>query len=181
MRGPLTFVSVDETLYPYRRKIGIKQCNPVKPAMYGLLYRSLCYAEVPYTYFTLRYNGKSDSPDNEYYIRGADEYTKYLVNKFLRYNKLKGRNMSLDRYFISITLIQWCLEKKSIVGTMRTDKKGIPKEMKELRDREENSTKYCHSEDNKFLLLSYLDKKKAGKCNSAFKYAQKCWGNARQE
>ena len=40
MRGPSTFVSVDETLYPYRRKIGIKQCNPVKPAMYGLLYRS---------------------------------------------------------------------------------------------------------------------------------------------
>ena len=37
---------------------------------------------------------------------------------------------------------------------MRTDRKRIPKEMKELRDRDEKSTKYCHSEDNKLLLVS---------------------------
>ena len=68
--------------------------------------QKLCYAEVPYTYFTLRYNDKSDSPDNEYYIRGADEYTKYLVNKFMRYNKLKGRNISLDRYYVNPVVLR---------------------------------------------------------------------------
>ena len=31
---------------------------------------------------------------------------------------------------------------------MRTDRKGIPKEIKKLRDPELKSTKYCHSEDN---------------------------------
>ena len=166
MRGPSTFVSVDETLYPYRGKIGLKQYNPSKPAKYGLLYRSLCDAVVPYTYYTLPYNGKPDSPDNEFYVTGTDEYTKYLVTNFLRYNKLSGRNISLDRYFTSVTLAQWCLEKKiSIVGTMRTDRKGIPKEMKNVNDREEKSTKYCHSEDNKLLLVSYVDKKKSGKKN----------------
>ena len=66
MLGPSTFVSVDKTLYPYRGKIGIKQYNPSKPAKYGLLYRNLCDAEVPYIYFTLPYNGKPYSPDNEY-------------------------------------------------------------------------------------------------------------------
>ena len=86
-------------------------------------------------YFTLPYNGKPDSPDNEYSITGTDEYTKYLVNNLMRCNKLTGRNISLDCYFASITLVQWCLEKKiSIVGTMRTDRKRIPKGMKELSD-----------------------------------------------
>ena len=65
---------------------------------------------------------------------------------------------------------------------MRTDRRGIPKEMKESRDREEKSTKYYHSEDNKLLLVSYVGKKKTGKkCNNAFNYAQKGLGNARQE
>ena len=31
---------------------------------------------------------------------------------------------------------------------MRTDRKGVPKDMKKLRDPELKSTKYCHSEDN---------------------------------
>ena len=91
MRGSWTFVSVDETLYPYRRKIRIKYYNPLKPAKYGLLYRGLCDAVVLYAYFMLPCNGKPDSPDNEYYIAGTDEYTKYFVNNFLRYNKLTRR------------------------------------------------------------------------------------------
>ena len=83
------------------------------------------------------------------------------------------------QYYISPLVY---VEKLSIVGTMRTDRRGIPKEMKELRDREEKSTKYYHSEDNKLLLVSYVGKKKTGKkCNNAFNYAQKGLGNARQE
>ena len=124
-----------------------------------------CWSSI-YTYFTVPHNGKPDSPDNEYYVTGTDEYTKYLVNNFLRYNKLKGRNISLDRHFTSITLAQWCLEKRiSTVRTMRTDRKEMPKKMKESRDREEKPTKYCHSEDNKLLLVSYIDKKKKSKKN----------------
>ena len=37
-RNPLPYVSVDETLYPYRGRIGMKQYNPSKPAKYGLLH-----------------------------------------------------------------------------------------------------------------------------------------------
>ena len=58
-------------------------------------------------------NNKPCSPDNEYYVTGADEYTKYLVKSFLRYSKLTGRNIKLDRYFTSITSAQSCLEKKN--------------------------------------------------------------------
>ena len=37
-RNPSPYVSVDETLYPYRGRIGMKQYNPSKSKKYGLLY-----------------------------------------------------------------------------------------------------------------------------------------------
>ena len=52
-RYPSSYLAVDKTLYPYCGRIGLKQYNPSKPAKYGLLYRSLCHATVPYTYFSL--------------------------------------------------------------------------------------------------------------------------------
>ena len=52
-------------------------------AKYGLLYRILCDAEVPYTYSTLPYVRKPEVIGaNDYYVTGCDEYTKWLVNKF---------------------------------------------------------------------------------------------------
>ena len=66
----------------------------------------------------------------------------------------------------SVTLAEWCLERNiTIVGTLKSDRKGIPKEMKGVADREEKSTAFCYSEDEKTMLLSYIDKKKKGKKN----------------
>ena len=63
---------------------------------------------------------------------------------FLRYNKIAGKNISLDRNFTSAILGKWYLEKLvSIVNTMRRDWKGILREMKVLGNREEKSTKFC--------------------------------------
>ena len=161
------YVSVDKTLYPYRGRIGMKQYNPSKPAKYGLLYRSLCDAKVPYTYSTLPYAGKPEVIGaNYYYVTGCDEYTKWLVNNFQIYGTLQGRNISLIRYFTSVTLAEWCLERNiTIVGTLKFDRKVISKEMKGVADREEKSTAFCYSEDKKAMLLSYIEKKKKDKKN----------------
>ena len=134
VRYPLPFLAVDETLYPYRGRIGIKQYNPTKPAKYGLLYRSLCNAVVPYTYFTHPYSGKPSQINEEswkYYVKWTDEYTKYLVNGTSEYTSFSGCNISLDQYFNSISLAIWAIEKGlTLVGTMQLDRKGIPKEIK---------------------------------------------------
>ena len=50
---PSAYLAIDETLYPCRGRVGIRQYNPNKPAKYGLLYYSLCDSLVQYTYFTL--------------------------------------------------------------------------------------------------------------------------------
>ena len=64
MRNPSYHLAIDKTLHPFRGRIRMKQYNPSKPAKYGLLYRSLCDAVVPYTYITLPYAGKPDDINN---------------------------------------------------------------------------------------------------------------------
>ena len=166
-RTPSFYTSIDETLYPYRGHIGLKQYNPSKPSKYGLLYRSLCDASTPYTYWTLPYAGKPDVLGSEFYVTGTDEYTKYLVEKFSNHGSLVGRNISLDRYFTSISIAEWCLSKKiTIVGTMRHDRKGIAQEIKSLDEREEKSVKWWYKEsDEKNMIVSFVDKKKKGMKN----------------
>ena len=166
MRYPTSYLAIAETLYPYRGRIGMKQYNPSKPAKYGLLYRSLCDASLPYTYYSLPYGGKPEEMNDEYrkyYVTGTDNYTIYLVEEFSKLNSLEGCNISMDRYFTSVTLARWATEDKfSIVGTMRLDRKGIPKDFKCTNGRDEKSTEFIYGKDagdENIMLVSYIDKK----------------------
>ena len=72
----------------------------------------------------------------------------------------------MDRYFTSITLADWATMKHfSIVETMPLDRKEIPKEIKSMEGREEKSTIYAYQSNGDGLLVSCVDKKKAGKKN----------------
>ena len=48
---------------------------------------------------------------------------------------------------------------------MRLDRKGIPKEIKSLENRDERSVLHIFNNDEKILLVWYIDKKKSGKRN----------------
>ena len=163
-RVPSPYVSIDETLYPYRGKVSMRQYNPNKPAKYGILYRSLSDAVVPYTYYTLPYAGKpNEINDNSHYVTGTDKCTEYLVDGLQEHVDLSGRNISMDRYFTSMTIAAYLLERNiTLVGTLRTDRVGIPKEIKDVKDRDHPSTKYCYDKEGKALLISYVVKKKSG-------------------
>lgn len=164
MRIPSDLLALDETLYPFRGRIGIKQYNPKKPAKYGLLYRSISDAERPYTYYTLPYAGKPNVVTQESeYVTGTDNYTKYLVKGLERCVDLRGRNLSIDRFFTSVTIAEWLRNRGlTVVGTLRSDRKGIPHEVKKTDGRDDKSTKYFYCEDINSLLISYVIKKKSG-------------------
>lgn len=164
LRIPSDLLSLDETLYPYRGRISIKQYNPNKPAKYGLLYRSISDAEKPYTYNTLPYAGKPHNitPQSEY-VTGTDNYTKYLVKGLERQVNIKGRNLSIDRYFTSVTIAEWLLNRGlTVVGTLRHDRRGIPEGIKKVTGRDDKSTKYFYCEGIKSIMVSYAIKKKTG-------------------
>ena len=84
----------------------------------------------------------------------------------------------MDRYFTLVIVAKWALEKKITivatmlldrkVATMRIDRKGIPKEIKSLENREERSVLHVFDSDEKIHLASYIDKKMSSKKNVVF-------------
>eukprot|EP00112_Aurelia_sp_Birch-Aquarium-sp1_P024842 Seg801.3 transcript_id=Seg801.3/GoldUCD/mRNA.D3Y31 product="hypothetical protein" protein_id=Seg801.3/GoldUCD/D3Y31 len=112
------------------------------PAKYGVLYRSISESVDRYTYYSLMQAGKPHGAPNQYYINTSDGYTMYLVDGLSNFVDIRGRNISLDRFFTSIPVARECLERKiTIVGTVKSNRRGIPKEILQTNEREAPSTK----------------------------------------
>ena len=74
----------------------------------------------------------------------------------------------MDRYFTSVPLSEWLIERKiMVVGTMKENRVGIPPGIKGIQDRAERSTVFLYNKDNgkNKMLISYTDKKKSGMKN----------------
>ena len=75
---------------------------------------------------------------------------------------LKGTNISMDRYCTSIPLVEWLCDKNiACIGTLNSNQKGLPKEIKETKGREENSWISCKSDKDEVTLNSYVVKSKS--------------------
>ena len=75
---------------------------------------------------------------------------------------LKGTNIFMDRYYTSIPLAEWLYDKNiTCIGTLNSNRKGLPKEIKETKGREENSWISCKSDKGEVTLNSYVLKTKS--------------------
>ena len=163
---PGEFLSIDETLYPMRHQIAFRQYNPDKPAKYGMLFKSLNAAGFPYLHRTIVYSGRPEGEPNEYYNKGTSSYVKALVNGTERHVSLQGRNISMDRLYTSISTTRWLLSHNiTMIGTMQSNRSGIPNEIKSMNDREDLSTIIYWCDDTNTVLSSYVVKTKSGKKN----------------
>ena len=153
---PTEYLSLDETLYPMRTQISFKQYSPNKPARYGLLFKSLNDARFSCTYKTLVYAGKPISEPSEYFVKGTENYIKSLVTRVEQDLPLQGRNIPMDRLYISIATARWLLEHNvTSTCTLMTNRVRIPKEAKLVQGRADNSTRIFFLEyDEKDLVLS---------------------------
>jgi len=159
---PDQFLSIDETLYPMRHQIAFRQYNPDKPAKYGLLFKSLNSAGLPFLHRTVVYSGKPEGEPNQFYIKGTNNYVKKLVTDTKRVVPLQGRNISMDRLYTGLPISKWLLENKiTMIGTLMSNRVGIPPEIKSVKDREELSTEIYWSDDNNTVLSSYVVKTKS--------------------
>ena len=72
----------------------------------------------------------------------------------------------MDRYFTRVTIAHYLKEKKmTLVGTMRGNRKGIPKELVEMQNRDDKDIKFVYANEDDMMLTSYVVKKKSGKRN----------------
>ena len=101
-----------------------------------MLYRSISDGTVSYTYFNLLYCGKPRKEGSQFYITGTDENTINLVKNLSKNVDLNGRNIPIDRYFTSISFAKHILAKNiTVVGTLRANRKGIHKELVDMKKR----------------------------------------------
>lgn len=120
MRVSSKFLSIDETLYSYRRNIGMKQYNLQKSAKYWLLLRSICDSSVDFCYFTLPCARKPDERDGKGMMNTQSIWLKDLQIKMM----FREEMLTWKDFFTGVSIAKWRLEEgTSLVGTMRHDKK----------------------------------------------------------
>ena len=156
---PDDYLSLDETLYPTHVGVSFRQFNKSKPTKYGLLFRSINSAQMPYSYTAIAYAGMPTGIPSEYYLSGTDEYMKALINRLSLAVSIQGRNLSIDHFYTSIDLARWCLDKKvTLVGTMQSNQRGVG-DVASLVGHGELSTKvFWEEKDGKMSLTSYVAK-----------------------
>ncbi|XP_046686364.1 piggyBac transposable element-derived protein 4-like [Homalodisca vitripennis] len=113
---------IDESMVPWRGRLIFKQYLPKKAHKYGVKIYKICTTD-GYTLKAKIYAGKSDVTAREAH---ADKIVMHLMESFLN----EGRTLFADNFYNSTRLANTLLEKKTYVcGTLRSDRKGNPKEV----------------------------------------------------
>lgn len=125
---PSVNVVIDEMLSLFRGRCPFKVFIKEKPGKYGILIRLLadCYQRMVLNMEV--YAGKrQDVPTG----------TIPIVKRLIAPISNTGRNVTTDRYYTSVPLAEELYEEHglTLVGTMQSNRKFIPKEMKEVTNR----------------------------------------------
>lgn len=144
--------TVDEQLFPFRGRTPFTQYLPSKPAKYGIKIFWVADAETFYPWKGKIYAGK---------LAGAERQTNIGPNTVLDlvYDlKKSGRNITADNFFITEELSSKLLKMNlTLVGTVRSNKRFLPLNMKADKNRKVMSTNFAFSQD--ITLCSYVPKK----------------------
>ena len=99
----------------------------------------------------------------ESYIKDTLTLVERIVEGFEQHGySLKGTNIPMEHYYTSILLAEWLYDKNiTCIGTLNSNRKGLPKKIKETKDREENSWISCKSDKGEVTLNLYVVKTKS--------------------
>ncbi|XP_022913435.1 piggyBac transposable element-derived protein 4-like [Onthophagus taurus] len=122
--SPFHCVTIDEKLEGFRGRCSFKQYIPSKPNKYGIKIFALVDAKCYFTTNLEVYVGKQ--PDGPYAV---DNSASAVVQRLCEPINESGRNVTTDNWFTSIQLLEALKEKKlTLLGTIRKNRKGLPKE-----------------------------------------------------
>lgn len=154
--NPYQDISIDEAIIQFKGRLGIVQYMPLKPDKRGLKMWMMCTAHLGYTLNFDLYSGKNSKMNKSSKGLGYD-VVHHLTNSL----KSKGHVIYFDRFFTSVDLMI-DLQKRglSACGTVNTNRKKMPKEMKNVKliEDHESKTFQCMNFPN-LLYTTWLDKK----------------------
>ena len=143
-------VTVDERMIGFRGNCKFRVYMKSKPDKYGIKVWVLADANNFYVKNFQIYLGKQMN------IREKNQAERVVLE--LSSCLDSGVNITVDNFFTSISLANKLLENNmTLLGTLRTNRKGIPAEMIETKNRDEYSSKFMFTD--KLQLTSYCPKK----------------------
>lgn len=148
------YVTIDEKLEAFRGRCNFRQYIPSKPNKYGIKIYALTDAKMFYTHTMEVYVGKQPDGPNQ-----VDNSALALVLRLSENIHNTGRNITCDNFFTSIPLIDKLesQHKLTVIGTIRKNKRELPKNFTEIRGRAEKSSLFGHR--GNCSLVSYVPKK----------------------
>lgn len=171
---PHANVTVDEQLFPYRGRTKFTQYIPSKPAKYGIKIWWACDAKTKYPLQGILYTGREAGEERE-----INQGENVLMKLARRYAK-SGRTIVADNFF---TTLEGAKKLASMglafVGTIRSNKRCIPAEMKKNKSRPVLSSNFGFHD--KVSICSYVPKKnKAVILLSTVHYSKNCVGDSKK-
>lgn len=152
--------TVDEMLVGFRGKCRFKMYLPSKPVKYGLKVQCLVDARIHYIYNTYIYCGKGTDSLKD--ITAEEKRFSIPTQAVVRLCKPifgSNRNITGDNWYSSIELTDYLIKNKlTYVGTMKKNKREIPKEFLPSKTRPVGSTIYGFTSNK--TLISRVPKKK---------------------
>ena len=144
-------VTVDEQLYPFRGRCSYIQYMPSKPAKYGLKFWIVADANSYYVSDIEMYTGKDEERTRELGM--------HIVLKLTAHLHGTGRNVTCDNFFTSLNLArELSFKRMSLVGTIRSNRREVPKELWEIKKRGLYESVFAYSEEG-MQIVSYKAKK----------------------
>lgn len=159
---PSAHLTIDEMLSLFRGRCPFKVFMKDKPGKYGILIRMLSDAHTRYILKMEVYAGKDERPAEE---RSA----KAVVRRLVKPLEGTGRNVTTDRYYTSIELAEELYndDKLTLVGTLKSNRKHIPEELKKTQGRELYSSRFLFTDPKTgkapVTLVSYITRLKPTK------------------
>lgn len=148
---PGPYITIDEQLVVFRGRCPFRMYIPSKPGKYGLKVWVICDAKTSYCSNLQVYTGKTG---NQREVNQASRVVMELAAHLLD----TGRNITMDNFFTGVPLTQELLTRRTtVVGTLRKNKKDIPKRFTETKGRASPSTLFAFSDQ--LTLCSYCPKK----------------------
>lgn len=152
-------VTLDEKLEAFRGRCSFIQYIPSKPAKYGIKIFALVDAKMYYTCNMEIYAGKQPEGRYQQSNKSLD-----VVERMIAPIINSGRNITADNWFSDVSLLKTLSDRRlSYVGTLKKNKWQIPMPLKDIKNREINSSVFGFRKEG--TLVSYVPQNKSNKKN----------------
>ncbi|KAL1513769.1 hypothetical protein ABEB36_003135 [Hypothenemus hampei] len=154
--NPHKFCTVDEQLLGFRGRCPFRVFIKSKPVKYGLKIVTLNDATTSYLIYGIPYIRK------ENFVGSLEIIPQKIFTDVTIPIHGSNRTITCGSWFTSIMLIEMMMDAPynlTITGTLKKNKKEIPKEMK-IASQSPPDTKFCFSKTKRISLLSYTPKQR---------------------